>query len=399
MRTFIYTAAGVALLAVIAYDVYATVLHASARYGPVGEGLNRFVWRAGRAVAFRLSRASRHRLLNALGPLLMPLLVVVFVNALVLAFALIYYPRMPAQFTVSGEAESSNIVNAFYFSGVTLTSVGYGDIVPKTSAMRFVAFAESASGLGLISLAIAYLLAIYRALERKRAVALSFYHQSGEGADAAGYIAYHFVEGKFHGLREELRAATRDIQELLEAHIEHPVIHYFHPAEVYKGLPRMLFLLLESCAVVETSLDMEEYSDLRKYPEVKTLQANTRQVLDELVASLDLERRKSSRDEERPADSTRWERRYARNLERLAAAGIKTRRDPEAGLADYSARRKEWEAKLQRLSNHLGYDWDEVTGDLDPDYAADEGKERPQPQPEGAAGPAPEEREEVTSGR
>jgi hypothetical protein len=319
----------------------------------------------------------------------MPILVVVFINALVLAFALIYYPRMPAQFTVSTEAESSRIVNSFYFSGVTLTSVGYGDIVPRTTAMRFVAFAESASGLGLISLAIAYLLTIYRALERKRAVALSFYHQAGEGADAAGYIAYHFVEGKFHGLREELRAATRDIQELLEAHIEHPVIHYFHPVEVYKGLPRILFLLLESCAVVNTSLDREEYADLRKYPEVKTLEANSRQVLDELVASLDLERRKRQRDEERPTDDRRWERRYARNLQRLAAAGIKTRPDAEAGLEEYRELRKEWEAKLQRLSNHLGYDWDEVTGDLDPDYAVNEEKEKPQ-RPPGSAPPGGE---------
>jgi hypothetical protein len=32
---------------------------------------------------------------------------------------------------------------------------------------------------------------------------------------------------------------------------------------------------------------------------------------------------------------------------------------------------------LQRLSIYLGYDWDEVTGDRDLDYAADEEKEEP----------------------
>lgn len=379
--TFIFTAAGVCLLLVIAFDVYATVLHASSRYGPVGERLNRWVWRLTRLVAFRLPRALRHRLLNVVGPLLMPLLVGVFIVTLIFAFALIYYPRMPAEFHLAYEQDGSRLVDSLYFSGVTLTSVGYGDIMPRSTAMRFTAMFEAVVGLGLISLSIAYLLAIYRALERKRAVALSFYHQSGEGADAAGYIAYHFVEGQFYGLREELRAATRDIQELQEAHVEHPVIHYFHPVEVYKGLPRMLFLLLEACVVINTSLDMDEYSDLRQFPEVKTLQANTRQVLDELVQTLDLERRRGGRHgEERPFDLARWERRYRRNLERLAAAGVRTRRDADGGLEDYRSKRKEWESKLQRLSNYLGYDWDEVTGDTDPDYAANEEKEKPQPE-------------------
>lgn len=378
MTATVFTAAGVFLLLLIAYDVYATVLHTTARFGPVGEGLNRTVWGAACLVAFRLSRVRRHKFLNAVGPLLMPLLVAVFVVSIVVAFALVYYPRMPEQFVLSHDPDGPRWINALYFSGITLTSVGYGDIVPRAAPMRFVAMFESATGLFLISLAVTYLLTVYRALERKRAVALSFYHQAGEGADAAGYIAHHCVEGRFYGLREALRTATRDIQGLHEAHVEHPVIHYFHPIEVYKSLPRMLFLLLESCAIIHTSLDMAEYSDLRDFPEVRTLEANTRQVLGELVTSLDLERRGHERDDERPHDRQRWEMRYRRNLKRLSQSGVKVRADQAAGLEEYRVRRKEWEDKLQRLSNYLGYDWDEITGDLDPDYAADEEKEKAQ---------------------
>src|SRR5829696_9172973 len=101
--TFIYTAAGFVLLALIIFDIYATVLHSSARYGPVGESLNRSVWRVARAAAFRLSRANRHRLLNMAGPLLLPLLIVVYVVLLVLAFALVYYPHVPRGFTFGVE--------------------------------------------------------------------------------------------------------------------------------------------------------------------------------------------------------------------------------------------------------------------------------------------------------
>src|ERR1044072_6341863 len=101
MGTFIYTAAGFVLLALIIFDIYATVLHSSARYGPVAESLNRAVWRVTRAIAFKLVRANRHRLLNMVGPLLLPLLIVVYIVLLIVAFALVYYPPVPSGFTFS----------------------------------------------------------------------------------------------------------------------------------------------------------------------------------------------------------------------------------------------------------------------------------------------------------
>src|ERR1044071_7043681 len=343
MGTFIYTTAGTVLLALIIFDVYATVLHSSARYGPVGESLNRSVWRLARALAFRLSRANRHRLLNMIGPLLLPLLIVTYIVLLVLSFALVYYPHMPHGFHFALPHPEPGWTDAVYFSGVTLTSVGYGDIVALETPLRFVALSESATGLALISLAITYMLTVYTALERKRAVAVTLYHQAGEGADVAGFIAHHFVEGRFYGLRDALRTVTRDLQSLHESHIDHPVIHYFHPVEVYKGTPRVLFLLLETCSVIRAALDREENKDLRNYPEVRTLDAGVRHVLGQLVESLDLERRARPRvptKEEVEEDERRWRRRYDETLARLRDAGIKTRSDAEQGWAEYRLDRK-----------------------------------------------------------
>jgi hypothetical protein len=378
--TFIYTAAGFVLLALIIFDIYATVLHSSARYGPVGESLNRSVWRVARAAAFKLSRASRHRLLNMVGPLLLPLLIVVYVVLLVIAFAFIYYPHIHGGFTFGAEPREPGWFDAVYFSGVTLTTVGYGEITPRAAPMRLLALFEASSGLIVITLAITYILTVYAALERKRAVAVSLYHQAGEGADVAGFIAHHFVEGRFYGLRDALRTVTRDLQGLHESHIDHPVIHYFHPVEVYKGTPRVLFLLLETCSVIRAALDREENTDLRNYPEVRTLEAGVRHVLTQLIDSLDLERRARPRhptEEERQETNQRWRRRYEQTLSRLRESGIKTRSDPEQGYEEYRSQREVWESKLHRLATHLGYDWDEVTGDRDLEYAADEEKEEP----------------------
>ena len=379
MRTAFFTVLGLSILLLVVYDVYATILHARGRSGPIGETLNRTIWRAARFLAFRFPRPRRHRLLNVVGPTLLPLLIIVFIALLIVGFALIYYPRMPENFSVQPgvDAADSPWMSSLYFSGVTLTTVGYGDIAPRSTGMRLAALFESASGFALISLAITYLITVYRALERKRAVAISFYHQAEEGANVAAFIAHHFVAGQFYGLTTTLRMATRDIQGLLESHVEHPVIHYFHPLEVYKSLPRMLFLSLEICAVIRSCLDEREYAETVNHPEVRTLEASSRHILQALLVSLELERRSRRRKETPFEESRRWRDRFEQTQAQLKEAEIKMRADEAAAWEFYRARREEWEAQLHRFSRHLGYDWDEITGDRDLRYAADEKMEEP----------------------
>jgi hypothetical protein len=78
-------------------------------------------------------------------------------------------------------------------------------------------------------LAVTYLVSLTVALERKRAVGLSFYHQAWQNANVAGLLINHFVGGRFVGLESIFAGAACDLQGLLESHIEHPLIHYFHP--------------------------------------------------------------------------------------------------------------------------------------------------------------------------
>lgn len=378
MGVSLYTTLGLLLIALVVYDVYATILHARARSGPISESLNRAVWWAARRIANRLSRHRRHRWLNAIGPLLLPALIITFILLLVSGFALIYFPRMPGHFSVDQDVISSAWIESLYFSGITFTTLGYGDITPRSIEMRFVALVEGASGFAVISLAVTYLLTVYRALERKRAVALSFYHQAEEGANVAGFVTHHFVAGGFHGLRDVLRIASRDIQELLEAHVEHPVIHYFHPVEVHKGLPRMLFLVLEICTVLHACLDEDEYQQAHSHPEVRTLEASALYVLNSLVASLGLEQQAEERLETSVEEARRWRQRFKQTMDHLTEAGVKTRRDRKGSLEEYRSRRAAWEGQLHRFAIYLGYDWDEVTGDRDLQYASDEEMEEPQ---------------------
>jgi hypothetical protein len=164
---------------------------------------------------------------------------------------------------------------------------------------------------------------------------------------------------------------------MLESHVEHPILHYFHPSQVYKSLPRVLFLSLEICAVIKSCLDGEEYNELHERAEVRILESSALHVLNEFTALLALEEQSSRRVETPFEEARRWKGRFEQTLERLGEIGIKARPDRASGWKVYQALRDDWEPQLYALASYLGYDWDEVTGDKDLEYAADEEMDRP----------------------
>jgi len=120
----------------VALDIYRTILHSRGRSGLITEALTRTVWRLVRGVAFRRSRLGRHRLLNHIGPLLLPGIVTTLVALLILGYALVYWPHLPADFNVQEKAQSPRTIEALYFSGIIFTTLGYGDIAPRSTSMR-----------------------------------------------------------------------------------------------------------------------------------------------------------------------------------------------------------------------------------------------------------------------
>jgi hypothetical protein len=359
-------------LVLVFYDIFATILRATHYPGPISQAINRGLWWIFSHLTRNLDRRSRHRILSMVGPLLMPILIIVFVTTLVTGFALVYLPRMETDFIISKNEPNNPVFQAFYFSGVTFLTIGYGDILPTSSFTRVLAIAEGACGIAILSLSITYLLTVYGALERKRTLALSFYHQARQGADVAGFISAHFSRGRFHSLSGTLREATRDLQELLESHLEHPIIHYFHPIEVYKGLPRALFVVLETVAILDAHVDEQEYVEAGDHPDVIIAGDNARYVLAELVTSLRLENIATEPFESEEEALRRQRNSFNRALRHLQTNKIKTRTDLAQAFSEYHEDRTAWESQLYHFADFLGYDWDEVTGDRNLEDATDD---------------------------
>ena len=89
--TVLFVLAGAAVLLLLLVDVVQTVFVPRGDAGPVTRRVHRAVWATGRHAA-RSPRLLRRRLLGLVGPLLLPLTVLLWALELVVGFALVYLP-------------------------------------------------------------------------------------------------------------------------------------------------------------------------------------------------------------------------------------------------------------------------------------------------------------------
>lgn len=158
-------AAGAVLVLVVLREIFHTLFHPSGQGGLTMLAF-RFVWRAtGRAGA-------RARALA--GPLAMVLVIALWVAGLVVGWALVYWPSMPEGFIYSPTLEPAaedDFVDAVYFSWVTQATLGYGTIAPEQGVLRILAPLQATLGFGVFTLVVTWVLSVYPALHRQRAIA------------------------------------------------------------------------------------------------------------------------------------------------------------------------------------------------------------------------------------
>ncbi|WP_316726770.1 potassium channel family protein [Streptomyces sp. 11x1] len=153
-------------------DVFHTLWHPT-RHG----GLSRLVMTAAWRLTSRLS--TRRRTAGLAGPLAMVAVVALWALTTTVGWALIYWPHMPGSFTYATGLEPSEhaeFADAMYISLVNITTLGLGDIAPATGWLRIIAPMEALVGFALLSATVSWILGIYPALARRRALALRLSH-------------------------------------------------------------------------------------------------------------------------------------------------------------------------------------------------------------------------------
>jgi hypothetical protein len=163
---WIVTGAGAVLAALVLRDMFHTLWHPSGQ-GGFATLVVRTVW--------RVTQRQRRGGSGLSGSLALLLVVLGWASLLVLGFALVYWAHMPEGFVHSSGldvSERSEFLDSVYLSMVTLTTLGYGDVVPVEGWLRIVGPLEAFSGFALLTAAVSWAMQIYPVLSRRRSLAL-----------------------------------------------------------------------------------------------------------------------------------------------------------------------------------------------------------------------------------
>lgn len=263
--TWLSMLAGAALVLLILRDVFHTLWHPT-RHG----GLSRLVMRA----VWRLSalRGTRRRPAGLAGPMGMLTVVAVWALTVAVGWGLVYWPHMPGGFSYAtglDPAEHASAGDALYVSLVTLATLGLGDIAPAAGWLRVLAPMEALVGFVLLSATVAWILGIYPALARRRALALRLSHVRRSPAttraiDSDGGAAL------LDGLAATLSTITVDFLQYSES-------YYFYDGDENTSLPGQLGF----------AVDLADRAGAARHPDVRLSAAVLRTALEDLATVLD----------------------------------------------------------------------------------------------------------------
>jgi hypothetical protein len=241
--SWISTAAGVVLIAVGLNEVFHTVLH------PTGRGrLTHFaaIW------TWRLSSGLGRRGRSLAGPLATVATVLVWVGFQVVGWTLVYLPHVPDGFAYSPGIrldEYPAVLEAFYFSVVSMSTLGLGDVYPVEPWLRVVAPLQALIGFALLTAAVAWFLELYPGLGRRRALALRIALM--ERADVASHLP-EMESGTASALLDTLTADLAQVRVDLWQNAES---HYFTEEDPATSLAATLPYALRLARVGRESSD------------------------------------------------------------------------------------------------------------------------------------------------
>ncbi len=293
--TFLTVACGAVLITLVGFDVIVTVLHPEVE-SPLSTRFQLLLWRLLRALQRRLTphkegREDGRTLLNWGLPMMVSSLIVLWLTVLAFGYALIYYPWINNGLAFASpvaHAHSNAFTKALYFSGVTLATLGYGDIQPVAWPFRLLAITEGFTGAVGIGLQVAYVLAVYPSFSRLRTTGVSLDAEVAGQAGALPMLRRYMIRpGQWHPqLSARLYTLAQDILAITEAHETHPVLYYAHPRRVQHSFLRVLATAQSIVGLLRYGLSPDTHADMVRDPQLLLLEQALHYSLRRLNASL-----------------------------------------------------------------------------------------------------------------
>ncbi len=251
---------GVAILWVVLLDAFETVVlpRRVTRHFKLTAWFYRRTWIPWRKIAGRIKTTSRQQnFLGYFGPLSLIMLLVFWAASLILGFSLV-------QYGIGGHEQLNKEPLTFgkiiYHSGETFFTLGYGDIVPTSSAARLLSVLEAGMGFAFLGVVIGYLPVVYASFSR-REIQISMLDARAGSPPTASELLVRLAGTSENPvidqtvLDEVLRDWERWAGELLESHISYPVLSFFRSQHSNQSWLGALMTMLDVTSLIITGIE------------------------------------------------------------------------------------------------------------------------------------------------
>ncbi|MFC4172439.1 potassium channel family protein [Microvirga sp. GCM10011540] len=402
MSSWLLPLLGASLVLGAMADVFLTVLYARGGVGLISPSLSSGLWQLFRRAAGLLRHEHRGWLLSLTGPTLLVAMVLTWAFLLAAGFALIAWPGLGTGIQASQGPTPTDFWAALYYSGFNLTTLGVGDLVPKTSFYRILAVLEAGIGFSVFTLTLTYFMSVYSALIRRNTLALLLDQMSGGSGDAAELLARLGAGGDFGPARPEVTTIATEVLSLLEAHHSYPVLHYFRRREPAFAMARVALVVLDAASLARSALDPKHHRSFVRSASIQALWGSGLQLLAGTQGFVPREgsrQNRRDRGSQAAGDEHRWRARFAAAVRRLQEEGTVASGSPEAGADEYVAHRRLWNQEIWGLARYMDHEWAEIAPHETRLASADAPGRTPQVEPAGTGGMDPEGSGRVAAGR
>lgn len=234
---------GIILIVAGLFDLFLSALNYD-ESGMITRWLQAGQWRVLRTVFRRLPEPVRAPGRAQVVGLQILLSVVLWVGLVLVGFGFVYYGLMYGHnFTFSGSDIGPSMDYAIYFSAGQLSTVGGSGVLPQNTLLRALSVLETLIGLGIVTLAISFLLGVFQTVTYLTTLSSDLYDSTPDASDYLGILALYIPKGQPNGLGDFLSRLYSSLGSYYAGLRLHHTAYYYQSRLAHISIPYTLHTL------------------------------------------------------------------------------------------------------------------------------------------------------------
>jgi len=217
-----------------------------------------YLWYPWRWIARHLPDQLGDTLLGIYGPFALLLDLALWVLGLMVGYACLQWAGHTRLGLPDGDFGA-----ALYFSAATFVSSSTGGLHSSDTYARVIQVMDAASGLGVLTIVIAYLPSLYQAFSRRETTVSQLDARAGSPPSAGRLVVRAAERGGWPAVNDYLRSWEEWSAELMETHLSYPQLAFFRSQHVNQNWLSALCTILDACALAVSAAPRGSVAEAR----------------------------------------------------------------------------------------------------------------------------------------